>query len=115
MITGEECLVSIEVDKLDNLPKQLEDTDQPSSKRNIGDVKKEVNEQELVNKTVRRVLVPGRGGSKRKRQEGSMVVRSLDNIVVRVMSPAKRDRDTMVWTKDGGAETSNKRAKQKFN
>ena len=69
MITGEECLVSIEVDKLDNITKQLEDTDQPSRKRNSGDVKKEVNEQELVNKTVRRVLVPGRGRSKRKRQK----------------------------------------------
>ena len=52
-----------------------------------------------MDKTVRRVLVPGRGRSKRKRQEGSMLVRSLDNFVVRVMSPGKRDRDEMVGPK----------------
>ena len=84
-IVTEECLVRIEVERLNNLPMELEEIDQPPRKRTIGD------------KTVRKVLVPGRGRSKKKRLEGSMVVRSL---VVRLLSPAKRDREELVGTED---------------
>ena len=48
--------------------------------------------------------MPGMGRSKKKRLEGSMVVRSLDNFVVRVLSPAKRDREELVGTEDAVAK-----------
>ena len=116
MITGEECLVRIEVDSLNNLSKGLEETDQSPRKRKIGEdiarrmnpFKKATKEQELGAKTVRRVLVPGRGRSKQKRLEGSLVVRSLDSFVVRVMSPSKRENEELVGTE---YESSKKRAK----
>ena len=78
----------VEVERLNNLPMELEEIDQPPRKRTIGE------------KTVKKVLVPGRGRSKKKRLEGSMVVRSLDSFVVRVLSPAKRDREELVGTED---------------
>ena len=76
MITGEEGLVRMEVDRLNNLSKGLEETDQSPRKRKTGEdiarrmqpFKKAPKEQELGAKTVRRVLVPGRGRSRQKRQ-----------------------------------------------
>ena len=91
-MVAEECLVRVEVERLNNLPMELEEIDKPPEKRTIRD------------KTVRKVLVPGRGRSKKKRLEGSMVVRSLDNFVVRVLSPAKRDREELVGTEDAVAK-----------
>ena len=115
MITGEECLVRIEVDRLNNLSKGLEETDQYPRKRKIGDeiarrmkpFKKGSEEQELGAKTIRRVVVPGRGRTKQRRMEGSMVVRSLDSFVVRVMSPAKRDNEGLVGTEDESSKKQN--------
>ena len=73
------------MDRLNNLSKGLEET-----------------EQELG------VAVPERGRSKQRRMERSMVVRSLDSFVVRVMSTAKRENVGLVGTED---ESSKKRAK----